>query len=347
MGTQDRFRPRNGSFFAKGHNDNGTKDLRTFLEEKEMTYEVRKEPIYVPAFQTDDPEEGIYGEEIEAPQFVRVPNQWNIRRMSDGKIVSPASVSDQYGEMGPLDMLEQLSGFCEHGWAMPDSAFLLDNDRVECIALRLQQVDDIGKDLLDGDVINWYLVARNAHGRESARASVFGERVISQSGITALEKASGFELVHRGKVRRKYKKHFQRWEELRAIIGKMTQTLGGYYSVKMSSARAEEIINALLDIKKVGNTLLEKKGTNKGSEISTQKKNLRMAYLDAFCMPRFGTFGQTAADLYHGVCWVGSHYTPERTTLTTEDLTERLLTGVTGQRERKALGLIDRYIANL
>ena len=347
MSIQERYRPRGGSFFSRGYNVEKIETLPEFLKARGLDYQVAKEQVSVPVFeQTQRPlETGIYGEEIERPQFVAVENQYVVRRQSDGAVVSPMTVSSKYGEISPLDMAEDLIPFVEQGLAVPDSAFLIQQgcvENVECVALRLNLKDsDPFQDGL-GEVYRAYLVARNYHGRGAASASLFLEREISSSLMTAIAKVSGFKIVHRGQVRDKYALAMKRWAKLRELMQRLANRLGTLNDVPMSFREAENFVNDLLGVTMESDGQVYKDG----KKAPAQTVNLRAAYMDAFNMPRFGTFGSTAADMYHGVTWVGSHYTPAKSKQTADSIMEGLLEGTRGNRERKALRLLDAFVAN-
>jgi hypothetical protein len=323
MKTQDRYRLRSG-FFAHGANTEGHPTLGQLLHARNMDYGVHKQQISVP----------IYGSE-NASRMEFVENQHVIRRSSDGAVVSPMTVSDGYGEIAPMDMLDDLDPFVSEKWATPDSAFTIRQgvvECVECITLRLaiDACDPLKTET--GDIYTGYLVARNYHGRGAASASLFLEREINGSLYTALSEVSGFKIVHRGLVRDKYSVSMKRWGDLRNLINMMAARLRGMGEVSMSLTEAELFVDELLKL-------------DQGKKISTQSRNLRAAILDAFNMPRFGTFGKTVADMYHAVAWIGSHYTAERSKLSDQDIMESLLEGTRGDRERRSMTMLDRFVA--
>lgn len=330
----ERFRPRQNSFFVRGFNTEGIEDLTEFLAARSMDYEVCKEQVWVPkTAQTLDME------------LEPVQNQFVVRRLSDNAVVSPMTVSSQYGEISPTDMAADLTPFVEEGLAVPDSAFLIRQgcvENVEAIALRLNLADaDPFQDRL-GEVYRAYLVARNYHGRGSASASLFLERTISSSLITAISNVSGFKIVHRGDVRDKYALAMKRWAELRKLMQQTADRLGTLNDIPMSWHEANQFVNNLLGLRPDGDGFVMKKT---GKTMSAQTRNLRAAYMDAFDMPRFGTHGKTLADMYHGVTWVGSHYTSAKSKLDANDIMEGLLEGTRGSRERKALDFLDEFAA--
>ncbi len=321
--TIDRFRHRAGSFFGGDGNPEGINDLEKFIAEKGMDYALSKVPTFVPA---PDGAEGV----------VPVPNDFHIRRLSDGRIVSPASVTKQFGVMSPSDMLPDLIPFVDEGWATPDSAFTLAGGRIEVIALRLNpegfEQTDGNQPLRVGEDFRWYLVAKNFHGGGSASASVFGERLICTNGMTALAGLSSCQIPRRGDTVKSFRKAFGRWEGIREVINGMAKRMGLFMDTPCNVTQATEIFAELLGIT----------GTP-DEDISTQKTTLRTALMDASNMPRYGTEGVHAADVSNAVTWVGSHWTPERSKLTVDDITTGLLLGTRGKREQKVLKLLDRF----
>lgn len=307
-------------FFSRGYNEEGIADLKGLLEAREMDYEVYKQQISVPDCENSE-------------NFVLVTNQYAIRRRSDGEIVSPMTVSAQYGEIAPPDMTGDLEPFVSEGLAVPEAAFHITQgcvQNVETIVLRLSE-DPLKARL--GEAYTGYIVARNYQGRGAASASLFLERQMSGSLLTALAKVSGFKIVHRGDVRDKYKLAMKRWKDLQKLMLELGNKLSSFSAIPISLIEAETLIDSLLDIQV-------------GKDVSAQKRNLRAAYLDAFNMPRFGTFGKTVADMYHGITWVGSHYLPEKSKLGADDIMVGLLEGTRGSREQKALRLLDAFVAS-
>lgn len=334
----ERFRPRGASFFGRGYNVEEIADLTDFLAARGMDYGVSKQQVSIPATDSGD---GV----VTPVKFELVENQYVVRRDSDGAVVSPMTVSKQYGEISPTDMAADLIPFVEQGLATPDSAFLIKQgcvENVEAIALRLNlQGDDPFQDNL-GEVYTAYLVARNYHGRGAARCSLFLMREVSSSLMTAIAKVSGFKIVHRGDVRDKYKLAMARWAKLRKLMQSLADNLGTMGDTPMNWREANEFVDNLLDVSMRGTELWD---CAKNKAAAKQTVNLRAAYMDAFNMSRFGTFGKTAADMYHGVTWVGSHYAPERSKLTDDDILEGLLEGTRGNREKVALKLLDAFVA--
>jgi hypothetical protein len=328
MSIIERFRPRGASFFGRGHNTEGIDNLPEFLAARDMAYGVKKVQVSIPGWHLRGRTPHLGSTTVE--------NQFVIRRDSDQAVVSPMTVSRQYGEISPMDMAKDLTPFVEQGLAFPDSAFKIRQgcvENVEAIALRLDLgTDDPFQDGL-GEVYRAYLVARNYHGRGSAAAMLFLEREVSSSLMTAIANVSGFTIVHRGDVRDKYALSMKRWAELRKLMQTLANRLGTLGTVAMSFRQAEMFVDELLQIKP-------------GEELKTQKKNLRAAFMDAFNMPRFGTFGRTAADMYHGVTWVGSHYTSAKSKLDADDIMVGLLEGTRGSREKRAMTLLDTFVAN-
>lgn len=322
--TQERFRARNGSFFIRGANVEGFPTLPQLLIARGMDYTVHKQQVSIPGIAVG-----------ELPGFVLVENQHVIRRSSDRAVVSPMTVSDGYGEIAPMDMLDDLDPFVLEKWATPDAAFRIRQgvvECVECISLRLAIEATNPLQTETGDVYRGYLIARNYHGRGAASAALFLERECNGSLYTALAEVSGFKIVHRGQVRDKYSLAMKRWGDLRGLINAMASKLRGMVDVPMNLGEAEIFVDELLKIQQ-------------GEKLSTQKRNLRAALLDSFNMPRFGTFGKSAADMYHGVVWVGSHYTAEKSKLSDEDIMESLLEGTRGQREQRAMTMLDRFVS--
>jgi uncharacterized protein (UPF0332 family) len=320
---KDKFRMRSGSFFARGANVEGLPTLQELLTARGMDYAVHKQQVSVPAWKVG---------EYTLVETVPVENQHVIRRSSDGVVVSPMTVSDGYGEIAPVDMLDDLDPFVSEKWATPDSAFTIRQgvvECVECITLRLAIEATSPLQTETGDVYQGYLVARNYHGRGAAAASLFLQREINGSLYTALAEVSGFKIVHRGQVRDKYSVAMKRWGDIRRLINSMASRLHSMGEVSMSLTEAERFVDKLLKL-------------DQGKKISTQARNLRAAILDAFNMPRFGTFGKSAADMYHAVVWVGSHYTSDKSKLSDNDIVESLLEGTRGDREQRAMVLLDQ-----
>jgi hypothetical protein len=250
-------------------------------------------------------------------------------------------------------MIEELKPYCAEGWAAPEAAFTMKDGDLETVALLLdpdQLPDSIGMD----EDIRWYIVAKNRHGRGAAEGSVFGERVICTNGMTALSRLATFRIPHRGSGDGAAAARFQRavrnMEAIRTVISDMSKRMGLLLDIPMSHQEAETLANVVTGIE----TLQVVQGRDFGhkqidytdkSVVSTQRRNLHAATLDAFHMPRFGTEGKTALDFYNGVTWVGSHWTPERSKQTDSDIVEGLLDGTRGSRELATLTALDAFAA--
>jgi hypothetical protein len=244
-------------------------------------------------------------------------------------------------------MAEELIPFIDQGFAKPAAAFQLKGGYIEVISLLLDP-GQLPKEIAEDENIRWFLMAKNYHGRSSAECAIFGERQICTNGMTALSKQHNFKISHRGNAADRYKRAVREFEGIKKVIGEMTERMGLYMDVPLSHIQAEMLADTVVGFNDSRDSDFKpsKIDRTKDGDMSGQQRSLHAALMDAFSMPKMGTEGKTALDFYNGVTWVGTHWTPERSKLTDNDITESLLTGTRGKREVITLNLLDDFIAS-
>ena len=266
-------------------------DLPGFLKAAGRDYYIKK----VPAFQRFKGPDG-------ADTFAEVENQYHLARSSDDRVVSPHTVTDQYGPLSLMEMAEELQPWCEAGWCQPDGVYSARNESLEVLSLRFIEATS---DLPDGQKYVHYVVFQNPHGSGgTAKGKIISWKIICKNTFAAAISAkSDFAITHRiasGSTEEQQAIMSERantavsaWEHVQDHIRQLSEKINVFNSAKLTFADAEVLTDRLIGI-----TDLEK--------ASTRSKNKREAILQAFAMPQFGTYGQTAWDFLNGVTFINS-----------------------------------------
>jgi hypothetical protein len=309
-----------------GRNTEGIADLRELLAAREMNYDVFTTPSFVHPW--------VDKANQEDPKGWKVPvsDEFHLRRDSDGKIVSTQTVSGKYSPLSPTNLVDEMEFFVQEGLATPEAAFTIKDGTYEYVALRIADKETKVLESQTGERYDLYLVGENIHGNGAARASLFGERVNGRSGMIAFGRSGGFKVIHRGNAVDTYKKGMERWSQLQQVIAGMADMLVKMMRTPITFAEAQQIFWKVLRVKP-------------GEEPSGYKRNLHAEFMSAFHMPRYGTSGANAMDVYNAVTFVNTHYTAARSKLTAEDITEQILAGSRGKRELRVLELLAPYVA--
>jgi len=264
-------------------------DLQEFLEAGGRNYFIRKAPV----FQRIE-----FGGER---QFAEVEGQFHLERSTDGLIVSPHTVTDQYAPLSLMDVAEEVAPWVQAGWATPDAVFSARNGALEVLVLRL----DAGGQITDGDFYVHYIVIQNPHGTGGkAKGKIISFRVVcANTFAAAVSAASDFTITHRvasGDHEKQQEIMVQRtkdavaaWSQVQEHISELSKRINTWADAAVTFEQAATLTDDLLQIADV-------------EDASKRKQNNRQAVLDAFAMPQFGTFGKTLNDWVNGVTFVNS-----------------------------------------
>lgn len=279
-------------------------DLAKFLCHAAMDYSVEKMPA---TFVWN-------GENLTAD------NQFHLVRSTDGKVLSPATVTRQYGVIRPLDLVPDLQPFMDEGFATPDAAFTLYNGQSEVISLRLDFQDENSWENHDGSKWVHYLVVQNFHGRGSVRGKVVSIRVVCHNTVTAaFGRQADFAIKHSGTVKDRVSNAIRTMESLRKYLKETGEKLG-------------KLATMPVDIMSTVNNILE---IDPAETIPTRTQNRRDAIVSAAHMSP-GVSGRTALDVLNGITWYTTHDTSGRGGKDDNDRLESLLNGTRGGLQQKA-----------
>jgi uncharacterized protein DUF932 len=213
-------------------------------------------------------------------QFSAVDGQFHLVRPGYG-VVSPSTVTDQYGPVLESTIVSSLRYWVDEGFASWDTMFAFRNGRDTVYTLKLRGVDalrDSGSEYVP------YLAVHSPQGTGKIRGIVTAVRVVCANTVRAAFGA-GFDWAyhHRGDTDQKVGSIRQTWTRANEQIQRVQQTLGKLESVKV-------------DVKSTLDSILEII-----PESSTQATNRRDALLAGANNDKMGTFGSSLLDIYNAV----------------------------------------------
>lgn len=272
--------------------DRVIRNLPEFLKEGGRDYFIRKVPARV-----TDPFGGLDENGNPVPMDRDVEGQFHLVRSSDGKVVSPHTVTGQYAPLSLLDLADEVSPWVEAGWATPDGVYDSKEGSLEILSLRL----DAGEDPTGGEFLH-YAILQNAHATGgTVKGKIISWRIVCANTFAAAVSArSDFAITHRTAngsnevqsaiMRDRAKLAIQAWEALREHVGKLAERVNVWKSVPLTLADATMLTDRILGIEGKAD-----------ADISGQAQNRKESILAGFNVPKFGTFGQTAYDLINAV----------------------------------------------
>lgn len=273
------------------------RSLPEFLREGGRDYFIRKVPARV-----TDPFGGLDENGNPVPMDRDVEGQFHLVRSNDGKVVSPHTVTGQYGPLSLLDLSEDLAPWVDAGWATPDGVYDSREGSLEILSLRL----DAGEDPTDGEFLH-YAIIQNAHATGgTAKGKIISWRIIcANTYARAVAAECDFSITHRTAngsadvqsaiMRERSKLAIQAWERLQGHVSKLAERVNVWKGSPITLADATLLTDRLLEI-----------DGKKAEDISGQAENRRESILAGFNVPKFGTFGQTAYDWMNAVTFDNS-----------------------------------------
>ena len=277
-------------------------DLPSFLEAAGRDYGILRTPALV-----RDPFGGV-DENGEISETVReVENQFHLTRTSDGRVVSPHTVTGQYAPLTLLDIAAEIQPWCDDGWVTPDAVYSGKNESLEILCLRM----DASGALPNGEDWEHYIVFRNPHGSGGkAKGSIVSYRAQCSNTFGSLGRGVEFVIGHRisakmtddqrsEQMAERVKQAKAAWRTAEGYISELAVRVNRWEGATLSFAEAATLTNGLLGIPK-GADIDDPK------EVSKRKAKTRAAILEAFSMPQYGTNGATVYDWLNGVTFVQS-----------------------------------------
>jgi len=92
--------------------------LPEFLAAAGRNYDIKKVPAGV-----FDPMGGMDDDGNMVPAWREVENQYHLARSSDGSVVSPHTVTDQYAPLSLMDIAEEIQPWFDSGFVLPDGVY--------------------------------------------------------------------------------------------------------------------------------------------------------------------------------------------------------------------------------
>jgi hypothetical protein len=271
-------------------------DVPSFLKEAGRDYGILRTPALV-----RDPYGGL-NEAGEVSEAVReVEGQFHLMRASDGRVVSPHTVTGQYAPLTLLDIAEEVQPWCDAGWVTPDAVYSGKNESLELLCLRM----DASGLLPNGEAWEHYIIFRNPHGSGGkARGSIISYRAMCANTFGAVGRGIEFVVGHRisakmtaderqAEMAGRAKRAIDAWKTAQKYVEDLSKRINNWSSANLSYAQAEKLTDQLLGIVNLDGA-------------SARKKNMRTAILDGFSMPQYGTNGTSVYDWLNGVTFVNS-----------------------------------------
>jgi hypothetical protein len=276
----------NRSYFGGSTPVETGSNLEAFCEAVGFDYDVVKLPAPHPG-KVYNPDFGDEGKNV------FVPNQFHLVRSKDDVVVSPSTVSGQYGVISPDDIKASIEDIVSEGWGTPDTMMYIHGGRSEVIILKLD--GQAGQNICIHGIDEswaWYLMIINSHGRGKCRGRIIAKRPVCQNQIAGLMSDFDWGVTHRGKAATKVANNVETWDALkkriRVVADKMNLYAGTDIDVR---AACQEIVG--LKSPGVGQDLREVN--------PSRSMNLYDALVDGSNVPSLGTYGQTAMDVYNSV----------------------------------------------
>ena len=270
-------------------------NLPKFLKDAGRDYYVTKVPAMV-----FDKMAGIDANGQPYGEAVEVPGKFFLARSNDGRVISPKTVSSNYGVLSLMDIADELQPFCDQGWATPDGVYAGQDESLEVVTLRL----DAGGNLPDGEKFQHYIMVQNPHGLGKAKGKIISFRIVCANTFAmAVSSESDFCISHR--VAREADQAeimkgraafaIQQWENVQTHISKLAERIQTFSSINLTEADALSLTDKLIGVN--GKTL---------EQMSGQAKTRRDLIMRGFNMPEMGTNGSNAYDWLNAVTWAQS-----------------------------------------
>jgi len=251
-------------------------------------------------------------------EVVDIPNQFNLIRNDDERVVSPKTVSDKYTVRIPRHLAQVLDPIVQNGLGIYDAAFTLYDGQSEVVTVRLCDI----KAKPGNDPSDWmyYLVGQNYHGTGKARFKLAGNRVQCRNSVTrAFSGGADLAMVHSKSIVQKFADAPKVWNEAAAAVKLHCERLAKLDKV----VNVPETIDELLAI---------------DDDATAQQKSLRDRIVAAANMPAMGTFGATLYDIFNAVTYDITHHVGGKAGKTVGGRVESILDGTRGDFEAEMTG---------
>jgi len=320
--------------------DSIIKDLPTFLERAGRDYGILRTPALV-----TDPFGGVDAQGAICPVVREVENQFHLSRTSDGRVVSPHTVTKQYAPLTLMDVAAEIKPWLDAGWVTPDAVFSGKNESLELLCLRM----DADGMLPNGEQWQHYIILRLPHaagGKCKGQVVDFRERC--SNVYAAIGRGNEFTISHRisskmteaerqAAMGERVKLAKNAWKTAQDHVKALAGKVNAWNGRTVTNAQAVRLTNALLGIKSI-------------DDASGNAKNKQEAILNGFDMPQFGTNGATLYDWVNAVTFYTSSPNSAVVAASKVNPTDRMIRNVDPQgtgfkMEDAAQKLAARFVA--
>jgi hypothetical protein len=276
--------------------ENIISDLPTFLAAAGRDYGILRKPAFV-----SDPFGGVDAQGNVCETIREVDNQYHLARTSDGRVVSPHTVTKSYAPLTLMDVAAEIKPWLDAGWVTPDAVFSGKNESLELLCLRM----DAGGMLPNGEQWQHYIILRLPHAAGGkCKGQVVDFRPMCSNVFAAIGRGNEFTISHRisrgmtdeerqEAMLERVKTAKNAWQTAQDHIKTLAAKVNAWDAAPVSNAQAVKLTETLLGIKNLDDA--------KGNA-----KNKREAILDGFNMPQFGTYGATLYDWINAVTFYTS-----------------------------------------
>ena len=301
--------------------DNIISDLPGFLKAAGRDYGILRTPAFV-----NDRFGGVDAQGDICPALREVDNQFHLTRTSDGRVVSPHTVTKQYAPLSLLDVAAEIKPWLDAGWVTPDAVFSGKNESLELLCLRM----DAGGMLPNGEQWQHYIILRLPHAvGGKCKGQVIDFRPQCSNVFAAIGRGNEFTISHRvsGKMSdsdrqlamaQRVKDAKNAWVTAQDHIKLLAQKVNAWSGQRITNPQAVRLTNALLGIKAI-------------DDASPQTVSRQESIMGGFDMPQFGTTGETLYDWINAVTFFLSSPNSAAVSKSTVDPVARMIRNVNPQ----------------
>jgi hypothetical protein len=271
-------------------------DLPTFLETAGRDYGILRKPALV-----RDPFGGVDAQGNVCEAIREVDNQYHLSRTSDGRVVSPHTVTKQYAPLTLMDVATEIKPWLDAGWVTPDAVFSGKNESLELLCLRM----DANGMLPNGEQWQHYIILRLPHAAGGkCKGQVVNFRPQCSNVYAAIGRGNEFTISHRisskmddaerqAAMLARVKMAKNAWKTAQDHIEVLARKVNAWSGKALTVTQAVNLTNTLLGIKSL-------------DDASGVAKNKQEAILNGFDLPEFGTHGATLYDWVNAVTFYTS-----------------------------------------
>jgi len=265
-------------------------DIQDFLKAAGRNYYIKKSPAGV-----FDPTGAVAEDGSMVPAWREADNQFHLVRSTDGRVVSPHTVSNQYAPLSLMDVAEEIQPWFDAGFVAPDGVYSGRNESLEMLALRVND-DDV--QMPNDEKFRHYIVFQNPHGSGgTAKGKIISWRIDCKNTFAAAASTrSEFVISHRvaagdheaqqAIMQTRAKDTVNAWEKVQNHFKKMAERITVLSDIPMDSVAALGLTRDLLDV---------------AGDPSTRTQNRIDAIMGGFDNATLGTRGETAWDWLNAV----------------------------------------------